>query len=163
MLVDQKIRTPLLSLWFISFGGWLLHLKIHAPSFIADEPQNPTFLIPFILGLLNIIFVPIAFVYKKSSILAYLVNGFSVVVGALTMAHFSITNLPNPLTPGSILIRTTLPYIFISLPKLFMGQAILEPHYPAGLGRMFTPYWWMRHFAYFMVIYSIGIYLRSVL
>jgi len=49
MLIDQKIRKPLLSLWFISLGGWLLHLKIHVPSFIAGEPQNPANLIPYIL------------------------------------------------------------------------------------------------------------------
>jgi hypothetical protein len=163
MVVDMKIRKPLFSLWFISLGGWLLHLKIHAPSFIAGEPQNPANLIPYILGLLNVILVPCLFLFKKTVILAYLINGFSVVIGAITMGQMSWMNLPNPLTLQSLFIKTALPYIFISLPKLWLGQSLLEHYYPAGLGRMFTAYWWVRHFIYFAVVYSFGIYLRSIL
>lgn len=163
MVIDLKISKPLLSLWFISLGGWLLHLKIHAPSFVAGEPQNPAFLIPYIMGLLNIILVPGLFIFKKTAILAYLVNGFSIAIGALTMAQMSLINLPNPLTLNSFFTKTALPYILISLPKLWIGQIIVEHYYPAGLGRMFTSSWWIRHFIYFTVIYSIGIYLRSAL
>ena len=50
--------------------------------------------VPFIVGLLSIFVVPFLFYFRKTLNLAYLVNGFSVIIGVITMAHFSLESAP---------------------------------------------------------------------
>ena len=45
---------------------------------------------PYIAGILTVVFVPILFFIMKSLKLASLINGFSVIIGVITMAHFSL-------------------------------------------------------------------------
>lgn len=158
MFFKENIQKPVFALIFLSLGGWLLHLKIHAPF---EEGTNPANLIPFVIGLLNVVLVPVLFNYKKTAILAYLINGFSVVIGTVLMAHIALPQVLNSPNLSTIFVRSTLPDIFILLPKLFIGQIILQYYYPAGLGRMFTPFWWVKHFVYVAVVYYIGILLGS--
>ena len=68
-------------------------------------------------------------------------------------------DLPQPLTLTGIFFRTTLPDIFILLPKLLLGHIVLLHFFPGGLGRMFTTVWWAKHFCYFTMVYSIGHFL----
>lgn len=153
MIFQKQIEKPVLSLMFLSIGGWLLHLKIHPPFGDAVNPAN---LIPFCLGLLNILVVPIGFNSKKTAIPAYLINGVSVVVGSILMAHLALPRIiqsPNLMT---IFVSSTLPDIFLLLPKLFLGQIILQHYYPSGLGRMFTAFWWVKHFVYLSLVYFLG-------
>lgn len=153
MIFKKELRKPILALVFLSLGGWLFHFRIHPVS------HNPSFFIPFILGLANIIVTPLLFNQKKTVIIAYLINGLGVIIGAIGMAHFSLSVLPNPLTFTNIIFKTTLADIVILFSKLFIGQMILLYFYPAGLGRMFTPRWWVRHFFYIAIVYSLGHFL----
>ncbi len=151
--INDHVRNHILALFFISLGGWLLHLRGHP---IDGNPAN---YIPFIFGVLNVFFVPVLFSFKKTSIIAYLINGFSVIIGVIVMARFSLSGLPYPVIFSSVVLKTTLPFIFILIPKLLLGQIILKQYYPSGLGRMFTTVWWVKHSCYVTIVYILGFYL----
>jgi hypothetical protein len=153
MFFKAQIEKPLLALIFLSIGGWLLYLKIHPPF---GDDINPANLIPFFMGLLNVLVVPILFNSKKTAIVAYLVNGLSVVIGSILMAHLSLPRVINTPNLATIFISSTLPDILLLLPKLFLGQIILQHYFPSGLGRMFTTFWWVKHFGYLSIIYFLG-------
>ncbi|HEX7402350.1 MAG TPA: hypothetical protein VF369_09245 [candidate division Zixibacteria bacterium] len=153
MIFKKEIRKPILALIFISLGGWMLHFRAHP---ITADSDN---LLPFFLGLVNVIITPILFNHKKTVLLAYLINGIGVIVGSIAMAAFSLSHLPEPLTFTTLIFKTTLADIFILFSKLFIGQAILSYFYPAGLGRLFTTSWWVRHFCYLSIIFALGHFL----
>jgi hypothetical protein len=153
MIFKKEIRKPILALLLLSLGGWILHFRVHPIT------HNPSNFVPFVLGLIDIFITPQLFNYKKTVILAYLINGIGVIVGAITMASFSLSSLPDPLTFTSIIFKTTLAHILILFSKLFIGQMVLSHFYPAGLGRLFTPFWWLRHFCYLSVVFALGHFL----
>ena len=155
MIIKKELRIPILSLFLLSIGGWFLHLRIHPVT------ENPSYYIPFIFGILNVFIVPFLFHFKKTVIIAYLINGFGVIMGVITMAHLSITGLEPPFTFTIIFIKTTLADIFILLPKLFIAHTILLHYFPSGLGRFFTLGWWLRHFGYLTIVYICGHFLGS--
>ena len=150
MIFKKEIRKPILALLFLSLGGWMLHVRIHSIT------ANLANFVPFFLGLVDIIVTPQLFNHKKTVIIAYLFNGLGVIIGAIAMATFSLSALPAPLTFTGIIFRTLLADIFILFPKLFIGQIILSHFYPAGLGRLFTTSWWVRHLCYFSIVYLLG-------
>ena len=153
MLFQKEIRRPILALMLISLGGWMLHFRAHP---ITAHSVN---FLPFLLGLVDIIITPILFNYRKTVIIAYLINGIGVIIGTIAMAVFSIYKFPEPFTFTGILFKTMLSDIIILLSKLFIGQMILSHYYPAGLGRLFTSFWWVRHFCYLTIVYSLGHFL----
>jgi len=153
MILKKEIRKEILALVFLSLGGWCLHVRIHS---LGDSPSN---LAPFLFGLVGFVAVPILLSYRRTVLVGYLLNGFSVIIGSVLMAHMSLSSLPETLSIGSILFETSLAYIFMLMAKLFIGQSILLHYYPNGLGRMFTAFWWVRHLCYFSVVYSIGHFL----
>lgn len=153
MTIDSKIRGQILALFLIALGGWLLHLRIH-PS--TSDPNN---FVPLISGIISVFIVPILFTMKRTSIIAYLLNGFSVIVGTIVMAHFSLSGLPSTVTFSYLMLKTTLADIAILLSKLFIAHNILMTYYPTGVGRFFTTGWWTRHFFYAVVIYLSGHFL----
>jgi hypothetical protein len=153
MLLKKEIRGPILALMFLSLGGWMLHFRIHHIS------ANPSNFAPFLLGIFNVLITPQLFNYKKTVIVAYLFNGVGVILGALAMIIFSLSILHRPLTLTGIIFQTLLADVFILSSKLFIGQIILSHFYPAGLGRMFTTSWWIRHFFYLTIVFSLGHFL----
>jgi len=150
MLFQKEIRKPILALMLISLGGWMLHFRVHP---ITAHPAN---FLPFLLGIIDIVITPVLFNYRKTVIVAYLVNGIGVIIGSIAMAVFSIYHLAGPVTLSSILFKTMLSDILILLSKLFIGQLILSFYYPSGLGRLFTPFWWVRHFCYLSIVFAVG-------
>ncbi len=153
MLFKKEIQKPIIALILISLGGCILHFRPHPITADADN------LLPFFFGLVDIIITPILFNHKKTVIIAYLINGIGVIVGTIAMATFSIYRFAEPVTLVNIMFRTMLADIFILFSKLFIGQAILSYFYPAGLGRLFKPFWWVRHFCYFSIIFTLGHFL----
>ena len=153
MLFQKEIRKPILALMLISLGGWMLHLRAHPLSTRAVD------FLPFLLGLVDIVITPVLFSYRKTVVVAYLINGIGVIIGSIGMAVFSLYHLVEPVTLGSILFKTMLSDILILLAKLFIGQLILSHYYPSGLGRLFTPFWWVRHFCYLSIVFAIGHFL----
>ena len=53
MLQKQKLRLLLAGgLFFISLGGWILHVRIHPP------PEHVAYYVPFVAGLIGFSAVP---------------------------------------------------------------------------------------------------------
>ena len=58
----------------LSFGGWLLHARIHPIQLSPDFPQNPANYLPFIIGLVNILCVPFLLSFARTFVVGYLIN-----------------------------------------------------------------------------------------
>lgn len=158
-MIKKELRLPILALFVLSLGGWLLHMRAHPVSSDPADPSNPAFLVPYIAGILSIIAVPILLNYRRTFVAGYLLNGMSVIIGAITMAALSFDRLPSPLSVRGILLGTMLSSILLLLPKLFIGQIVLSHYHPHGMGRLFTPFWWTKHFIYLSMIFTIGHFL----
>jgi len=152
-------RTLVAGLFFFALGGWFLHLRIHPPSEEAGH------LIPFISGVLSVFCVPVLFCYRRTLVLAYLLNGFSVILGTVLMAHFSIVRFQGPLTLPNVLLMTTIPDIVILWGKFALGKALFDLELlrsetdAASKGRFFRyprMGWWWVHLAGVAAIYALG-------
>jgi len=87
--MKKKIKILLiLGLLFVSIGGGWLHYMYHP---YAETGYG---WVPFIVGLITIFLVPVLFYFRKTLNLAYLINGFSVIIGVITMTHFSLEIAP---------------------------------------------------------------------
>jgi hypothetical protein len=155
-MIRKELRLPILALFVLSLAGWLIHGRAHPVSFNPAHPSNPAFLVPWIAGLIGIFAVPLLLNYRSTFVVGYLLNGMSVVIGTITMADWSIDHLPAPLTFQSVLFGTMLSSILILVPKLFVGQIVLLHYHPKGMGRLFTPFWWTRHYVYLGAVYVLG-------
>jgi len=105
--MKKKIKILLIfGLFFVSLGGMGLHYAIHP---FAKTGYG---WVPFIVGLISVLVIPLLFYFRKTLNLAYLLNGFAVIIGTITMAHFSLV------------IRPLWPDILILMTKFVIGRAI---------------------------------------
>ena len=149
LILDSKIRKDVIALFLLSAGGLLLHLRIH---------PLPGGIVPFVFCLIGVIAVPLLLCSARTFVIGYLINGMGVVIGTIIMGHMSISS-PLELSVSGLLLGTALSYILLLLPKLFIGQNVLLHYRPGGMGRMFTPAWWFRHFCYLTALYAAGHFL----
>jgi len=85
MTRKESLKLTLLAgLVAISFGGWLLHLRIH------DISVDTVNYIPFVAGIISVIIIPGMFLNRNTAPFAYVLNGMMVIIGIITMAHFSM-------------------------------------------------------------------------
>lgn len=153
----KKETTGLiLALALVSLGGWLLHFRIHPVVPDAAGIREARNFVPFSVGLVSILLVPVLLWLRRTLILGYLLNGMGAVTGTVLMTYFSLTMLRHPVTLAGIFTGTILADVFIAFAKLFIGQRILLTYLPSGMGRMFTGWWWTRHFVYISVIFTLG-------
>ena len=151
----------IVALVFISLGGWLLHLRIHPPF---EEGHN---LIPFIAGLASVLIIPLMFLFSGLVQYAYVLNGFIVIIGTITMAHFGLAHIQGPVTIESLVFRTPFPDIVMLFTKFFIGKALFDlnrmvsteaPH--SGLFFRYPNMgWWYVHFVAVSVVYAAGHFL----
>jgi hypothetical protein len=138
------------ALFLISLGGFGLHFAIHNPG------KDLFGYVPFIAGLISVIAVPLLFKFKKTIHLAYILNGFIVIIGIITMVNFSISEKP------------IIPDIMILLGKFYLGRAIFclevfnlesDPH-PAGWNLIKYPNmgFWYVHLVLLSAVYFLGHY-----
>lgn len=121
MTVGSYFRSLCLAaLVVMALGGFLLHLRVH------PYEHNPSFLINVFCGIVSVIIVPLLFLFKTTLHYGYVVNGFMVIIGTVTMAHFSLAHLPAPLTPASVFLKTTFPDILMLWGKFFVGKALFD-------------------------------------
>jgi hypothetical protein len=160
MTQKQNIKFLLVAaLVAVSAGGWLLHLRIHPPFSLAQH------LIPFIAGIISIAVIPALFLSKKSLAYAYVVNGMIVIIGVITMAHFSMMNPPKHITVWTIIVGTLFADIAVLFTKFFLGKALFEIEMLKTIdaqvrhGR-FWRYpnmgWWGVHFLALSLVYVMG-------
>ncbi|MEI8243664.1 MAG: hypothetical protein WCI17_10390 [bacterium] len=160
MTAKTYMKSVLLaSLVLISLGGFLLHLRIHPP---LEHSYN---FIPYVAGLLGMLLVPCLLSSRKTLDAGYILNGLLVIVGTITMAHFSFTHWPKTTTFQTVLCQTTLADILILGAKLFIGKAVydLETHgvdpnlpQPGTWWRYPCLGWWLIHLAVISAVYALG-------
>lgn len=115
----KHIEVLIFGLWVMSFGGLLLHLRIHP---VSKDVFNW-----FALGfcLFNSTVLPLMFCFRKGTRWAYVINATTVVVGVVCMTVFSINHWNKPLTVINVFLFSTLADSLILLAKLPMAQVIL--------------------------------------
>jgi len=108
MTIKTYIRSILLgALVTLSLAGFMIHARIHLIA------QNPSFIVPFIAGILSITVIPTLFWFKKTLAYGYVLNGFLCIIGTVTMAHFAIARWSTPTSPQDILLKSMLIDILI--------------------------------------------------
>lgn len=148
MTVKRRLKTALVAgLFFISAGGCLLHYFVHEPA------KHPYSAVPLIVAAVNFLITPWLFCARKTLHAAYLLNGFSVIIGTVTMGHYSIVKSP------------IVPDIFILWAKFAMGYAIfyiemfsLDASLRPGWKTIRYPHFgfWVIHLVAFSVVYALG-------
>lgn len=152
--------TLVTGLFLISLGGWMLHLRIH--PFSADDTQN---IVPLISGVISVFCLPLLFYFRKTVTLAYVVNGFLVIAGTVTMTHLSIATFKDLVTLPNVLLKSTLADIAILWGKFALGRALFILEFLKSdsdivpKGRFFRypnmGWWWVHLFA-ISSVYSLG-------
>jgi len=108
MTVKSYIRSVLLGAFvLLSITGFLIHTRIHLIA------QNPSFIVPFVAGILNIAIIPPFFWFKKTLAYGYILNGLICIIGTVTMGHFAIATWFAPTSPPDILLKSMLLDILI--------------------------------------------------
>ncbi len=110
----------IINLLCLSVGGWFLHYRIHP---ITDENA---YYIPFVLGILSTLLITILFFLKKGVPYAYILNGMTVIIGTITMSHYSLQNFSGPITISGIFFDTLMAEIIILWAKFFIGKVIFD-------------------------------------
>jgi len=150
--------TLLAGLAAISLGGWMLHFRVHS---IAVNPSN---YVPFIAGIISVIVIPLLFLNRGTAPFAYVLNGMMVIIGIITMAHFSIAHFAGPITPHAILFNTTLADIIMLCAKFFLGKALFDILITQDLNapvagrflRFPNTGFWMVHLVAMSLVYTAG-------
>ena len=152
----------ILAIFFLALGGWLLHLRIHP---IAKDAEN---YIPLVAGFISVFLIPILFIFRSTISFAYLLNGMTVIIGTITMTHFSIENHPQVWTLQTILLGTCLPDILMLWGKFAVGKALFDldpvinrPDAQISSGRFFrfpNMGFWFVHVVTLTAVYLIGSY-----
>ena len=159
---DYLRLVLILAIFFLALGGWLLHLRIHP---IAKDAEN---YIPLVAGFISVFLIPILFIFQSTISFAYLLNGMTVIIGTITMTHFSIENHPQVWTLQTILLGTCLPDILMLWGKFAVGKALFDldpvinrPDAEISSGRFFrfpNMGFWFAHIVTLTAVYLIGSY-----
>jgi len=160
MVQKQKVRLLLVgALFFVSLGGWMLHIRMHPPL------KQAVHLVPFLAGLLSITAIPLMFLFRKTVAYAYVMNGMLVIIGAITMTHFSFAYLPGYISFGTITLNTSLSDIGILFTNFMLGKALFELEMLKGEdtrvrhGRFYrypNMGWWLVHLVALSAVYLLG-------
>lgn len=163
MVQKDKLRVLLITgLFLVSLGGWLLHVRIHPPFKLAAN------YIPFIIGLVSCTIIPAMFLFRKTTAYAYVINGMMVIIGTITMTHFSLVHLPVHITYRTIFTGTLLADIAILMTNFALGKSLFElemlksEETPLRHGRSFrypNMGWWLVHLFALSVTYVLGHFL----
>lgn len=158
--------TLLLGYVFLAFGGWLLHLRFHSPLVDGEN------FIPAISGFLSVVILPLMFYFKPTLQYAYVINGFTVILGTILMGQFSIAHFSVPLTIYTILFNTLLADIAILWGKFAVGKTIFDLELlntsqdTVPRGRYFrypNTDWWLVHLFAWAAVYAAGNLIMNIL
>jgi hypothetical protein len=160
MLQKQKLRAFLVAgLFLISLGGWMLHVRIHPPLKLAAN------YVPFFAGLISITAVSAMFMFRKTLAYAYVVNGMLVIIGTITMTHFSLAHPPEHVTLSALVFNTLLADIVVLSTNFILGKVLFElemlknEETRARKGRFFrypNMGWWFVHLVSLSAVYLLG-------
>jgi len=143
--------TLIAALVFLALGGWLLHLRTHPP---LQEAEN---LVPFISGIASVVILPVMFWFRPTLAYAYVINGMLVILGTITMTHFSIVELG---TPFGLLADIALLWGKFAVGKAIFDLEMLKDDKDIQpKGRYFrypNTGWWLVHLVAWSVVYAAG-------
>lgn len=143
--------TLIAALVFLALGGWLLHLRTHPP---LQETEN---LVPFISGIASVVILPVMFWFRPTLAYAYVINGMLVILGTITMTHFSIVELG---TPFGLLADIALLWGKFAVGKAIFDLEMLKDDKDIQpKGRYFrypNTGWWLVHLVAWSVVYAAG-------
>lgn len=127
-LTDPRRLARLLAFaWFwLSLGGLLLHLRIHP---VQDSLFH---WIPAIVGAVNTFVLPLLFLRRDLAPYAVLAAWFTVVIGTMGMAWFSLTTWFEPVTFTTVILHSTFADIAILWAKIPLAYVILSLVRPEG-------------------------------
>ncbi|MFA4906232.1 MAG: hypothetical protein WC645_06980 [Candidatus Margulisiibacteriota bacterium] len=161
MTRKQYIKnTLILGLVVLAIGGWFLHLRIHSPFMVRFG------LVPLFSGILSVFIVPLFFLFRPTFAYAYVINGFTVILGTIVMAHFSIYYFNGIWTLPNLLLNTLLADIAILWGKFAVGKALFDLELlntdkdVMPQGRYFrypNMGWWLVHLAGWSIVYTLGV------
>jgi hypothetical protein len=149
----------LIGLLTLSIGGLLLHSRIHPVK------ANYSNFVPAVSGLLAVLIVPLLFCFRKTVAYGYVLNGFLVITGTITMSHFSIAHWPNSTMVQAVFLNTTLADILILWSKFFVGKSLFDLEffdYEAARRKKSKTFrypnmgWWFVHLGTVSVVYYLG-------
>jgi len=156
----KMIKATLVAcVFFLGLGGWLLHGRVHPFS------MGTVYWIPFIAGIFSVFFVPVFFWFKRTLTIAYLINGFSAILGTIAMGHYSIVHFNGPITPRSLVLNTLFADIMLLWAKFAAGKALynlefLKSDTDTVPGGRFLRYpnmgWWCVHLIVITIVYALG-------
>jgi hypothetical protein len=118
-MIPKSVKLLILAHIFLSLGGLLLHLRIHAVSESLLNWWAPAF------GMANLFLLPFLFARSSTVGWAYIINFATVIAGTVGMAYYSIITWQGPITVYSIFLTSTFPDIIILLAKLPVAHLIL--------------------------------------
>ena len=136
--------TLIVALACISVMGYLLHGRVHPLYSVAEktitnadgttakvkeETFVPRDLIPAVSGLVAIFLVTFLFCFKSTAAYAYLITGMSVIIGSVTMAHFSYVHFVPPFSFLRLIFNTLLGDIILLIGKFFVAKAIFDSYF----------------------------------
>jgi hypothetical protein len=161
MLQKNQLKSVLIAVMVcLALGGYLLHARRHLPG--PGEWQN---LVPLVSGLLSVLVIPWLFLSRKTLHWGYVLNGMTVIVGTITMAHFSLSSLPGKPDLRTVLFGTTLADIVLLWAKFFAGRALFlfefyspDAVYKPGIKTFRYPHmgWWLVHLVLLSLAYWAG-------
>lgn len=125
-------KSLLAALFLIALGGFLLHYRIH--HFMIPDPLNPgqmifscTMFLATLLPLIDMFVVTTLFVWNRTALYGYLLNGLIVIYGSILMAHYSIMQFSIKAIPlADWWLKSTLPDIAILWADFFIGKALYD-------------------------------------
>jgi hypothetical protein len=125
-------KILILTLFLLAVSGFMLHYRVH--YFLIPDRFNPgqtifdsTRFLASLLPLIDAILVTALFMWRKTAVYGYVLNGMIVIVGTVMMAHFSLAQfITNNVPPSQWIIRSTLPDIGIAWCDFLVGKAIYD-------------------------------------
>jgi hypothetical protein len=160
MTQKENLRALLLSaLFFLAVGGLLLHCRIHV---WGTSPSN---FIPAVSGIISVGLIPLLFYFRSTVTFGYLLDGITVIIGMITMVHFTLKNAPSEWSLQTIFFQTLMADIIMLCAKFATGKALFDLEIVRKLddathGGRFFRYpnmgFWCVHLVAMSVVYILG-------
>jgi hypothetical protein len=134
----MKRSTLLITLFLLAISGLLLHYRVH-PFLVPDKTNpghllfNTTTFFASLFTLVDVVVVTLLFMFRRTFVYGFLLNGIIVIYGTIFMAHFSISDIIAKSLPiSSWITKTTLPDIGIAWADFLVGKTLYEFYLKQG-------------------------------
>jgi hypothetical protein len=119
----MKLKNVLIiTLALLGLGGWMQHISIH-PS-VHQGVFIPFFVVPAVVGFVDVVIVPLLFLSKKSAAWGYLLNGMFVLLGTMLMFHFTFLTGKPPATVIAFLLNSPLREVVMLWGDFLVGAVL---------------------------------------